>query len=143
MSDGAQSEKQDRPPLPRDAFRAQRVSAPLAQKPVLQPVVVTPVYDDAVVPAAPTGQNRSALKPADTIEPKRAERSSRSRDRNPFEVYGERSSSRPYALRLPDPIDLALRQLAAEERTQPLRIVDRAIYDLLKRLGRLPPATGS
>ena len=36
-------------------------------------------------------------------------------ERNPFEAYGERSSSRPYALRLPDAIDLVLRQIAAEE----------------------------
>ncbi len=42
MSDGAPSEKPDRPPLPRDAFRAQRVGPAPAQKPVLQPVVVTP-----------------------------------------------------------------------------------------------------
>jgi hypothetical protein len=36
-------------------------------------------------------------------------------------------------------VDVVLRQIAAEERTQPLRIVDRAIHDLLRRLGRLPP----
>ena len=59
--------------------------------------------------------------------------------RNPFEAYGERSSSRPYALRLPDAIDLVLRQLAAEERTHPLRVVDRILYEHLKRSGRLPP----
>ncbi|BAV52664.1 Uncharacterized protein MLTONO_p0194 (plasmid) [Mesorhizobium loti] len=58
----------------------------------------------------------------------------------PFDAYGERSSSRPYALRLPDAIDLALRQIAAEERTHPLRIIDRVLYDYLKRIGRLPPS---
>ena len=59
--------------------------------------------------------------------------------RNPFEGYGERTSSRPYALRLPDAIDLVLRQMAAEERTQPLRVIDRILYEHLKRSGRLPP----
>ena len=41
--------------------------------------------------------------------------------------------------RFPDAIDLVVRQLAAEERTQPLRIIDRIVYDHLKRIGRLPP----
>lgn len=137
MSEGAPSEKPDRPPLPRDAFRAQRVAAP-AQKPVLQPVVVTPAYDDPVTPAPPA-QRRSSSETAESSQPKKAARPQRDRSRNPFVAYGERASSRPYALRLPEAVDLALRQLAAEERTQPLRIVDRAIHDLLKRLGRLPP----
>jgi len=138
MSDGSPSEKPDRPPLPRDAFRAQRAGAPAAQKPMLQPVVVTPSYDDLVTPA-PTAQRRPSLETTVSVQPKKAARQPRDRDRNPFEAYGERASSRPYALRLPEVIDLVLRQLAAEERTQPLRVVDRAIYDLLKRLGRLPP----
>jgi hypothetical protein len=86
---------------------------------------------------------RPRQNPVNAVAPKRAERLPRNGDRNPFEAYGERASSRPYALRLPDRIDLVLRQLAAEERTQPLRIVDRALYDLLKRLGRLPPAGSS
>jgi hypothetical protein len=60
-------------------------------------------------------------------------------ERNPFEAYGERSSSRPYALRLPDAVDLVLRQMAAEERTQPLRVIDRILYEHLRRIGRLPP----
>jgi len=141
MSDGAPSEKPDRPPLPRDAFRAQRVGAPAGQRPALQPVVVTPTYDDPVTPAPPA-QRRSSPETGEPGQPKKTPRSPRDRNRNPFEAYGERASSRPYALRLPDAIDLALRQLAAEERTQPLRIVDRAIHDLLKRLGRLPPVDG-
>lgn len=141
MSDSAPSEKADRPPLPRDAFRAQRVVAPGGQKPVLQPVVITPTYDDPVAP--PTSMRRTEPESINKVATKRVERPPRNPERNPFEAYGERASSRPYALRLPDPIDLALRQLAAEEHTQPLRIVDRALYDLLKRLGRLPPATGS
>jgi len=61
----------------------------------------------------------------------------------PFEAYGERSSSRPYALRLPDAIDLALRKIAAEERTHPLRIIDRILYEHLETIGRLPPIEGS
>jgi hypothetical protein len=138
VSDGAPSDKPDRPPLPRDAFRAQRVGAPSAERPVLQPVVVTPAYDDPVTPAPPT-QRRSPPEPAEPVHSKKAARPQRDRNRNPFEAYGERASSRPYALRLPEAIDLVLRQVAAEERTQPLRIVDRAIHDLLKRLGRLPP----
>ena len=139
MSDGAPSEKPDRPPLPRDAFRAQRVGAAPAQKPVLQPVVVTPSYDDPVTPP-PTAQRTSSSETTEPVPPTRAARPQGDRSRNPFERYGERASSRPYALRLPEAIDLALRQLAAEERTQPLRVVDRAIHELLKRLGRLPPA---
>lgn len=138
MSDRAPSEEPDRPPLPRDAFRAQRVGAAPAHKTVLQPVVVTPSYDDPVTPAPPA-QRRSSSETAEASEPKRPSRPQRDRSRNPFETYGERASSRPYALRLPEAVDVALRQLAAEERTQPLRIVDRAIHDLLKRLGRLPP----
>jgi hypothetical protein len=141
MRDSAPSEKADRPPLPRDAFRAQRVVAPDGQRPILQPVVVTPTYDDPVAPRIPV--RTSEPETINKVASKRAERPRRNPERNPFEAYGERASSRPYALRLPDPIDLAVRQLAAEEHTQPLRIVDRALYDLLKRLGRLPPATGS
>jgi hypothetical protein len=138
MSDGAPSEKPDRPPLPRDALRAQRVSAVPAQKPLLQPVVVTPSYDDPVT-SAPPAQRRSSSETAERVPSKKAARPQRDRNRNPFEAYGERASSRPYALRLPEAVDLVLRQIAAEERTQPLRVVDRAIYDFLKRLGRLPP----
>lgn len=139
MTGDAPGEKPDRPPLPRDAFRGQRIGAVPAQKPVLQPVVVTPSYDDPVTPAQPAQSRRSSSETVAPSQPKTAARPQRDRTRNPFEAYGERASSRPYALRLPDAVDLVLRQLAAEERTQPLRIVDRAIHDLLKRLGRLPP----
>ncbi|NEX00215.1 hypothetical protein, partial [Rhodopseudomonas sp. BR0G17] len=131
MNDSAPSEKPDRPPLPRDAFRAQGVGAAPPQKPLLQPVVVTPSYDDPVTPSSPT-QWKSASEPSESVPLKKAARPQRDRSRNPFEAYGERASSRPYALRLPEAVDLALRQVAAEERTQPLRIVDRAIHDLLK-----------
>lgn len=137
MNDSAPSEKPDRPPLPRDAFRAQRIRVAPAQKTMLQPVVVTSSYDDPVA-SAPPPQPTSSSETAEASQPKRPSRPQRDRSRNPFEAYGERASSRPYALRLPEAVDVALRQLAAEERTQPLRIVDRAIHDLLKRLGRLP-----
>jgi hypothetical protein len=98
-------------------------------------VVVTPAYDDAPdTPRAP-----AAGPPRQDAADKKHDPKRRNRDHNPFESYGERSSSRPYALRLPDPIDLVVRQLAAEQRTHPLRIVDRILYDYLKRIGRLPP----
>ena len=139
MSEGAPSEKPDRPPLPRDAFRTQRVGAPSAERPVLQPVVVTPAYDDPVALGPPAQRKSPSTETTHVVHSKKAARPQRDRNRNPFEAYGERASSRPYALRLPEAIDVVLRQVAAEERTQPLRIVDRAIHDLLRRLGRLPP----
>ncbi|WP_192385913.1 hypothetical protein [Mesorhizobium silamurunense] len=134
--------KPPRPALPRDAFRAQRISSdpPLAPK----PVVITPHYDDqpktqASSSATPLQSephlSHNAVRPISPplAKPKRG-------NPRPFDAYGERSSSRPYALRLPDAIDLALRQIAAEERTHPLRIIDRVLYDYLKRIGRLPPS---
>ena len=102
-----------------------------------------PAYD-GLVATTPAALPAPALQhPLETA----AQRRQRSRrivePRNPFEAYGERSSSRPYALRLPDAIDLVIRQMAAEERTQPLRIVDRILHDHLKRIGRLPPQQGA
>ncbi|MBD3847413.1 hypothetical protein IED13_17055 [Bosea sp. SSUT16] len=129
------SSKPDRPPLPRDAFRSQRVasSGPVAADP--KPVVVTPAYDDSA-----NGSPRSAFPPRPREAAAPARRPARAKpERNPFEAYGERSSSRPYALRLPDAIDLVLRQMAAEERTQPLRVIDRILYEHLQQIGRLPP----
>ena len=76
---------------------------------------------------------------ADSTSERKQPRLQKTRDRNPFDAYGGGSSSRPYALRFPDAIDLVVRQMAAEERTQPLRIIDRIVYDHLKRIGRLPP----
>jgi hypothetical protein len=135
MSDSAQDAKPDRPALPRDAFRAQRSTAPPAT-----PVIVTPDYDDR--PAAPAPQRGES--PACGGEPaSRVARAKSDARRNPFDAYGERSSSRPYALRLPDPIDLVLRQMAAEERTHPLRVIDRILYEHLKKAGRLPPTRGA
>ncbi len=98
-----------------------------------KPVVVTPAYEDQVITPAAHSE------PRDRPSVRKQARPHNPRDRNPFDGYGERSSSRPYALRLPDAIDLVVRQIAAEERTHPLRIVDRILYDHLKRIGRLPP----
>lgn len=102
----------------------------------VKPVVVTPDYDDApaapATPVAMRGKKEASGERQRDVKP-------RGHDHNPFQPYGERSSSRPYALRLPDAIDLVVRQLAAEQRTHPLRIVDKILYDGLKRLGRLPP----
>ncbi len=138
MNDPGQDSKSDRPALPRDAFRAQRAAADTTAAPTAKPVVVTPDYDDRpIAPSRDDGRAKS-LEP-----PSRANRAKADGGRNPFDAYGERSSSRPYALRLPDPIDLVLRQMAAEERTHPLRIVDRILYEHLKKAGRLPPARGA
>ena len=124
----------DRPPLPRDAFRAQRIGSAPERAPI-QPVVVTPAYGDPVVSdAAATAMAPLRQRATGTKAAARAKTGPR-----PFEIYGERSSSRPYALRLPDAIDLALRTIAAEERTHPLRVIDRILYEHLKATGRLPP----
>ena len=132
MSDAADTGKPDRPSLPRDGFRGQRAAA------VSAPVVVMPDYGDgaaspAVEPDAHRARPRTAPAGSRAVRPKPAT------PRNPFDAYGERSSSRPYALRLPDAVDFVLRQMAAEERTHPLRVVDRILYEHLKKAGRLPP----
>jgi len=97
------------------------------------PTVITPDYgENLMAPAAPapgTPARRVASPPSSP-----ADRC----PRDPFDLYGNRTASRPFALRLPLPIDLVLRQIAAEHHTQPLRIVDRAIRDYLLKLGRLP-----
>jgi hypothetical protein len=59
MTDQGAGPKTERPPLPRDAFRAQRVNAPGAE--ANKPVIVTPHYDDPLgtIPApAPQGSPR-------------------------------------------------------------------------------------
>ncbi len=137
MSDPDRGQTAGRPPLPRDAFRSQRIGSVSGGSTDPKPVVVTPDYGDAVATETPAPPQPHAPMPKSKA-PVRV-----SPDRNPFEAYGERSSSRPYALRLPDAIDLALRQIAAEQRTHPLRIIDRILYDHFKRIGRLPPAPGS
>ena len=131
-------DKPGRPALPRDAFRSQR--GPVSGSQAVIPVVVTPNYRDTVPPAG-TGQLPDASEPprAKVEAAPRAERQRAASPRDPFQVYGGRSSSRPYALRLPDAVDLVIRQMAAEERTQPLRIIDRILHDHLERIGRLPP----
>ena len=128
----------DRPPLPQDAFRGRRIGAG-PERAAIKPVVVTPAYADPV--AANAAEQTSA-------QLRQERKTTRAHDRaksgaRPFEAYGERSSSRPYALRLPDAIDLALRKIAAEERTHPLRIIDRILYEHLETIGRLPPIEGS
>ncbi len=128
-----------RPLLPRDAFRAQRTGSSPEQA-AIKPVVVTPAYGDSAnsgveAPAAPPP-------PRQVATGAKASAGAKS-DARPFEAYGERSSSRPYALRLPDAIDLALRTIAAEEHTHPLRVIDRILYEHLKAIGRLPPVAGA
>lgn len=148
MSDPVQEPKPDRPALPRDVFRTQRGAIDGAARDQL-PVVVTPDYGDRPTATASSTPKREELpdRSIDEPLPPRTPRTSQRKDpnvgRNPFDAYGERSSSRPYALRLPDPIDLVLRQIAAEERTFPLRIIDRILYDHLKKIGRLPPSRGT
>ena len=137
MSGDRDSAPSDRPALPRDAFRAKRI-ANAPEQVVVRPVVVTPIYDDVALTG---GAKPGAAKPAPTAlrpQPTKTKTPARLQAESPFAVYGERSSSRPYALRLPDAIDLALRKLAAEGRTHPLRIVDRILYAHLKAIGRLP-----
>ena len=149
MSDPVQDPKPDRPALPRDVFRTQRGAVDNGATRHPLPVVVTPDYGDRSPAAASSTPTREEHPDRGVDEPfqPRTPRTSRRRDpnvgRNPFDAYGERSSSRPYALRLPDPIDLVLRQIAAEERTFPLRIIDRILYDHLKKIGRLPPPRGT
>lgn len=127
--------------LPRDAFRHQRAGATVAA-----PVVVMPDYRDQPFDAAPSPDDVARSDPQATgaaLPVRRQPKAKAALPRNPFDAYGERTSSRPYALRLPDAIDLMLRQMAAEERTHPLRVIDRILHDHLKRIGRLPPPGGT
>ena len=144
MSDSAETPKPDRPPLPRDSFRGQRVSSAAAAAPA--PVVVTPDYGDEAPPTSPIPRETEEKSPTREASAPMQTRGTRAKPvspRNPFDGYGERSSSRPYALRLPDAIDLVVRQMAAEERTHPLRVIDRILHEHLKRTGRLPPPRGT
>lgn len=136
----------DRPALPRDAFRALRSgrtqSGPAATAEDMTrtaPLVV--MRDYAETPVVHSHDMRDAAgagtPPPITVRKEKVQSIARS-DRNPFAPYGERSQSRPYALRFPDPIDRVLRHLAAEERTHPLRIIDHILHDHLQRIGRLP-----
>ena len=144
MSDPAKDQHPDRPALPRDAFRAQRLIPVGAAEPAPKPVIVTPEYEDgAHAPISTLGSNQGEPAPAAAPRPLPKAKVKPEISRNPFDAYGERSSSRPYALRLPDAIDLVVRQIAAEERTHPLRVIDRILHDHLKRIGRLPPPRGA
>ncbi|HEV7324894.1 MAG TPA: hypothetical protein VGN91_07490 [Bosea sp. (in: a-proteobacteria)] len=137
MSGPETGSKPDKLALPRDAFRSQRVAASGPAAAETRPLVVTPTYDDTGADGPrPSAGVRQQPREA-SAAPQRPPRMKA--ERNPFEAYGERSSSRPYALRLPDAVDLVLRQMAAEERTQPLRVIDRILYEHLRRIGRLPP----
>jgi len=137
MSDQTPNRSADRLALPRDAFRDRRVVVEKAADREVKPVIVTPDYKDPVGAENVAG----AIEPVRVRAPPTKARAAS--PQHPFDAYGERSSSRPYALRLPEPIDLALRQLAAEQRTHPLRVIDRILHDHLKRIGRLPPPQGA
>lgn len=129
----------DRPrqlPLPRDLFRDQRLASGDKMAVPTPSILVTPDYADER-PSHP----QSVLRGDCPAAPAPRRWPSSAADRDPFKAYGERSSSRPYALRLPDAIDLALRQIAAEERIHPLRVIDRVLHEHLKRIGRLPAIT--
>ena len=137
MSDRGEAARSDRPPLPRDSHRTQRVAA--VRHPA--PVVITPDYPDPPTGAQPPEPHHPAGPEA--IAETQSGRARANSARDPFEGYGGRYASRPFALRLPDAIDLALRQMAAEARTHPLRIIDRILHDHLKQIGRLPPPDGA
>ncbi|MBX9910621.1 MAG: hypothetical protein K2Z25_18135 [Beijerinckiaceae bacterium] len=101
-----------------------------------RPMVVVPDYGEEPLQPVATratmheGSSAHTERPAGPAIP--------TRQRDPFEGFGDRLSSRPLALRLPRPIDLAIRQIAAERQVQPLRLVDQALRDFLEKLGRLP-----
>ena len=106
-----------------------------------RPMVVTPDYgEEPLRPAGPSPARRD-----ETAE--RAASQSRptmpTRQHDPFEGFGDRLASRPLALRLPRPIDLAIRQIAAERQVQPLRLIDQAVREFLEKLGRLPDRPGA
>ena len=114
--------------LPRKAT-AETVAAP-------RPMVVTPDYGtDPLRPAEALPGNIE--RPVDRLA-RASKPAMPGRQRDPFDGYGDRLASRPLALRLPRPIDLVIRQIAAERQVQPLRLVDQAIRDFLEKLGRLP-----
>jgi hypothetical protein len=131
MNDRTPSRDNDRPVLPHDAFRNRRSGAVQSGNSLARPVVVTPDYEDKVQGVLPPSGTTAIPDPQTEIG---------ASSRNPFAAYGARAATRPYALRLPDRIDFVVRQLAAEERTHPLRVIDRALHDYLARIGRLPPA---
>jgi hypothetical protein len=99
-------------------------------------MVVTPDY--GTEPLRPAEASPATIKrPADRVA-RASKPAMPGRQRDPFDGYGDRLASRPLALRLPRPIDLVIRQIAAERQVQPLRLVDQAIREFLERLDRLP-----
>ena len=125
------TDERARLPLPRSGFKLATATDKGAAE---APAVVTPNYGDRDLGAGPS--------PAGVAPPSSSSTATRvsRRSLDPFDAYGDRTASRPFALRLPEPIDLALRQIAAERHTQPLRVVDQALHDYLVKLGRLPAA---
>lgn len=122
------SESKPRLALPRKAT--------VETAPPPRPMVVTPDYGEE--PLRPVARP-SAMHDGPGAQTGRLARPAMpTRQRDPFEGFGDRLSSRPLALRLPRPIDLAIRQIAAERQVQPLRLVDQAIREFLERLDRLP-----
>lgn len=109
---------------------------PVEATPAPRPMVVTPDYGEE--PLRPLAMPPATLSGVGAQTGRQAGLAMPTRQRDPFEGFGDRLSSRPLALRLPRPIDLAIRQIAAERQVQPLRLVDQAILDLLEKLGRLP-----
>ncbi|MCP4561769.1 MAG: hypothetical protein GY873_22490 [Bosea sp.] len=106
-----------------------------------RPMVVTPDYGaEPLRPVTPSPTTREGAA-EHTVGP--ARRTMPARQRDPFEGFGDRLSSRPLALRLPRPIDLAIRQIAAERQVQPLRLIDQAVREFLEKLGRLPDPPGA
>ncbi len=144
MIDQPPCTRPDRPALPCDSFRAQCSAAGSSAGANTRPVVVTSDCGDArgPMPTESPEEGRSTGQAQKAAPQRKTDGDKVSGSRNPLKVYGERSTSRPYALRLPEPIDLALRQIAVEERTHPMRIVDRLILDHLASIGRLPPLAG-
>ena len=119
----------DRPRLilPRKPVAPGEVSASQAR-----PAVVTPDYGEDQM-ASP----RDRLVPG-VASPQKPPAKNPQRQTDPFEGFGDRLASRPFALRVPRPVDLVIRQIAAENQVQPLRVVDQAVRDYLAKLGRLP-----
>ncbi|PZN94119.1 MAG: hypothetical protein DCF30_20835 [Hyphomicrobiales bacterium] len=123
------SETKPRLALPRKASSVETTAGP-------RPMVVVPDYGQE--PLRPvTTPPVIAGRPSDQITGQAAP-TMKARQRDPFEGFGDRLSSRPLALRLPRPIDLVIRQIAAERQVQPLRLIDQAIRDFLEKLDRLP-----
>lgn len=122
------SETKPRLALPRKAT-VETAAAP-------RPMVITPDYGEE--PLRPVGPSLATHNEAGDETARQPRPTMPTRQRDPFEGFGDRLASRPLALRLPRPIDLAIRQIAAERQVQPLRLIDQAIREYLEKLARLP-----